>query len=82
MPGLIAYTGNMPAKRTTARGRLDMVLTPEDEAILSFIESGTGLNRSGAVRLILREALVTRGGSLVQIRESLAKQDAPKEGEG
>jgi hypothetical protein len=57
-----------------------MVLTPEDEAILSFIESGTGLNRSGAVRLILREAFASRGGSLLQIRDALAKQDAAKEG--
>lgn len=64
MPGLIAYTGSMPAKRTAARGRLDMVLTPDDEAALAWIEKRTGLNRTGAVRLLIREGVTARGGDV------------------
>jgi hypothetical protein len=73
MSVVIAYTGTMPAKRTVARGRLDMLLTPEDEAILNFIESATGLNRTGAIRLILREGFAARGGNMSEIRDALAR---------
>jgi hypothetical protein len=73
MPGLIAYTGSMPGKLKADRNRLDMVLSDEDKYILSFLESQTGASRTGAVRLALREAFASRGGTIAAMKESLAK---------
>lgn len=74
MPGLIAYTGIMPAKRKGARGRFEMVLSPEDELILVAIEERLRLNRTAVVRLALSRLASAEGVSLQDVRDALAKQ--------
>lgn len=59
-------------------GKFTLLLTPEDKYVLSFLESQTGASRTGAVRLALREAFTSRGGTIEAMRDALAK--APKEG--